>query len=161
MLEFETAKMDKRTAILTAVLLPFLLIFPICTFFFKPQKITVSIFVLILLYVVIFIAYAYRPQKIILNETKLQIKTLLKSKTIELNAIKTVEKFTIIKFNLRTFGIGGLFGYFGYFNGNDIWYVTNLNKKVKITLKSGQIYMISPEKPEEFLNKINTNLNQY
>lgn len=68
--------------------------------------------------------------------------------------IEKVERFNRIGFNIRTFGVGGLFGYFGYFNGNDVWYVTNIKKKVKITMKSGKIYMISPENPDQFIDEL-------
>ena len=74
---------------------------------------------------------------------------------IPVSEIKMAERFNRIGFNIRTFGVGGLFGYFGYFNGNDVWYVTNIKKKVKITLKSGKIYMISPENPEGFIKELN------
>lgn len=158
MIEFKTARMDKKTKLLTIIFVVFFLIFPVFTFFLKPINTAVSIFILILLYGIIFLAFANKPQKIILTPDNLQIKTILNKEKINFNTVNKVEKYLKIKFNIRTFGIGGLFGYFGYFNGNDIWYVTNINKKVKITLKNGQIYMISPENPDEFLSQINYKL---
>ena len=73
---------------------------------------------------------------------------------IKREEIAELDIITGKKFNIRTFGVGGLFGYFGYFNGNDVWYVTNLNKKIQITMKSGKIYMISPENTENFLREL-------
>ena len=78
---------------------------------------------------------------------------------IPVENIEKIERFEKIGFNFRTFGVGGLFGYFGYFNSNDVWYVTNIKKKVKITMKSGKIYMISPENPDDFLNTISQRSN--
>ena len=65
--------------------------------------------------------------------------------------IQNIEACPNIGLNIRTLGVGGVFGHFGYYNGNDVWYVTNIHNKVKITMKSGKIYMISPENPEEFI----------
>lgn len=65
-----------------------------------------------------------------------------------------MEIITGKKFNIRTFGVGGLFGYFGYFNGNDVWYVTNVDKKIQIKMKSGKTYMISPENTEDLLRQL-------
>ena len=66
--------------------------------------------------------------------------------------INTIEKNPKIGLNIRTMGVGGVFGHFGIFNGNDVWYVTNIHNKSKNNeTKTGKIYMISPENPEEFI----------
>lgn len=96
--------------------------------------------------------------KIIANEEKIEVKNKFVDFYIPINSIEKIERIEKLGFNLRTFGIGGVFGHFGYFNGNDVWYVTNSYKKVKITMKSGKIYMISPENPEEFIQNIFTKI---
>lgn len=96
--------------------------------------------------------------KISANEEKIEVKNKFVDFYIPINSIEKIEKIEKLGLNLRTFGIGGVFGHFGYFNGNDVWYVTNSYKKVKITMKSGKIYMISPENPEEFIQYISTKI---
>lgn len=73
---------------------------------------------------------------------------------IKREEITNLERIIGKKFNIRTFGVGGMFGYFGYFKGNDVWYVNNLDKKIQITMKSGKTYMISPENTEDFLRQL-------
>ena len=93
------------------------------------------------------------PQ-LFLNDKTIVIKNNFVNIKIPFDDINTIEENPKIGLNIRTMGVGGLFGHFGYFNGNDVWYVTNIHNKVKITMKSGKIYMISPENPEEFIKKV-------
>ena len=154
MQEFKTAKMDGRTRLLTVILLILLPVLAISSFFFEPQKLAVSIFLSLLFIAVIFISYAFVPKRIALSAEQILIQNLYGTVVIHLNEIKSVERLEKVGFNFRTFGVGGLFGYFGYFNGRDVWYVTNIYKKIKITLHSGKIYMLSPENPELFIDEI-------
>ncbi|KIA90466.1 PH domain-containing protein [Kaistella jeonii] len=156
MKEFQTAKMDGRTRTMTIILVLFLLLFPFISFFFEPRRTVISIFSLVIMYGVILISYGFVPKKITITESQILIKNLYGKIRINLNEIYSISKVKKTGFNLRTFGVGGLFGYFGYFNGKDIWYVTNIHKKIKITLKSGKVYMLSPENPDDFSNEIQT-----
>lgn len=141
---------------MTIILVLFLLIFPLISFFFEPRRIIVSIFSLVIMYGVVLISYAFIPKKILITDSQILIKNLFGKVTINLDEMYSIAKVEKASFNLRTFGVGGLFGYFGYFNGKDVWYVTNIHKKIKITLKSGKVYMISPENPDDFSNEIQT-----
>ncbi|MBF8456209.1 hypothetical protein IV494_03350 [Kaistella sp. G5-32] len=139
---------------MTIILVLFLLIFPFISFFFEPRRTVISIFSLVIMYGVVLISYAFVPKKILITDSQILIKNLYGTITIDLNEIYSISKVEKTGFNLRTFGVGGLFGYFGYFNGKDVWYVTNIHKKIKITLKSGKVYMLSPENPDDFSNEI-------
>ncbi|MGA9213553.1 PH domain-containing protein [Kaistella sp.] len=154
MKEFQTAKMDDRTKIITIIVLLFLIFFPISSFFFEPPKPMVSMTSFVIMYGVIFISYGFIPKRIVVSYNQILVKNIYGSVVININEIETFDKIEKTGFNLRTFGVGGLFGYFGYFNGRDVWYVTNIHKKVKITLKSGKIYMISPENPDDFVKEV-------
>ena len=90
------------------------------------------------------------PQ-LFLNDKTIVIKNNFVNIKIPFDDINTIEENPKIGLNIRTMGVGGLFGHFGYFNGNDVWYVTNIHNKVKIETKTGKVYMISPENPEEFI----------
>lgn len=154
MKEFNTAKMDGTTKTITIVVLFFLILFPISSFFFEPPKPIISVISFLLMYGAIFIAYGFIPQRIAISSDQILIKNIFGSIVINIMEIESFGKIEKLGLNIRTFGVGGLFGYFGRFNGGDLWYVTNTHKKVKIILKSGKIYMISPENPDDFVNEI-------
>lgn len=152
--EFDTAKMDETTKMITIILLLFFILFPISSFFFEPPKPVISLSSFVLMYGVIFISYGFIPKRIAISQDQILVKNLYGSIVINIKEIETFSKIEKTTFNLRTAGVGGLFGYFGYFNGKDVWYVTNRHKKVKVILKSGKVYMISPENPDDFVKEI-------
>ena len=150
--EFKTAKMDNRTSVITIVVLLFLVLFPFSTFLFDEAEPVFLVTSFVLMYGAIIIAYCFVPKRIAVSDSQILIKNVFGSVIININEIKSILRLNKTGFSLRTFGVGGLFGYFGYFNGKDIWYVTNVQKKVQIILKSGKKYILSPENPEEFIN---------
>lgn len=148
-MNFRTASMDTYTKVMTVVFIIFfsVVIFALVQsdqrFVFWPVSIVVAVIVT---------AYLMVP-KIDLEQGRLKIKNTFADIQVPVKSIKNVELITKTGFNLRTFGIGGLFGYFGYFNGNDVWYVTNIRKKVKIQTEK-KTYLISPEEPQKLINEI-------
>ncbi|WP_373708601.1 PH domain-containing protein [Kaistella sp.] len=160
MKEFSTAKMDETTKMITIIVLLFLILFPISSFFFEPPKPAISIVSFILMYGVIFISYGFIPKRIAVSTDQILIKNLFGSVVINIKEIETFGTLDKIGLNLRTAGVGGLFGYFGYFNGKDVWYVTNTKKKVKMILNSGKVYMISPENPDDFVKEVQKRKNE-
>jgi len=160
MKEFSTAKMDETTKMITIIVLLFLILFPISSFFFEPPKPAISIVSFVLMYGVIFISYGFIPKRIAVSTDQILIKNLFGSVVINIKEIETFGTLDKIGLNLRTAGVGGLFGYFGYFNGKDVWYVTNTKKKVKMILQSGKVYMISPENPDDFVKEVQKRKNE-
>ncbi len=146
--------MDGTTKTITIIVLLILILFPISSFFFEPPKPFISITSFVLMYGAIFIAYGMVPKRIAVSINQILVKNMFGSVLIDIAAIESFGKIQKIGLNLRTFGVGDLFGYFGYFNGGDVWYVTNTHKKVKIKLKSGKTYMISPENPDAFVEEV-------
>ena len=71
----------------------------------------------IILLVTIVFCYLYAPQHYSLSGDVLIIHRIIKNKEIKLNGLKAIHYFPNIEkgLTLRTFGNGGLFGYFGYF----------------------------------------------
>lgn len=160
MKEFSTAKMDETTKMISIIVLLFLILFPISSFFFEPPKPAISIVSFVLMYGVIFISYGFIPKRIAVSTDQILIKNLFGSVVINIKEIETFGTLDKISLNLRTAGVGGLFGYFGYFNGKDVWYVTNTKKKVKMILNSGKVYMISPENPDDFVKEVQKRKNE-
>ena len=144
-----TSKMDKKTGLMTTSFVVFAVAVPFVMYKLGAPR--VSLFMVSLIMALAFItSYMMIPQ-LFLNDKTIVIKNNFVNIKIPFGDINTIEENPKIGLNIRTMGVGGLFGHFGYFNGNDVWYVTNINNKVKITMKSGKIYMISPENPEEFI----------
>lgn len=153
MREFQTAKMDSLTKIFSFIFGGICVGAIIMLLFFRKSGEPFMWITIVILFAALVSSYLMIP-RIFVNKEIISIKTTFVNIKIPVADIQTIEKYERIGFNIRTFGVGGLFGYFGYFNGNDVWYVTNIRKKVKISMKSRKIYMISPENPDEFINEI-------
>ena len=144
-----TSKMDKKTGLMTTSFVVFAVAVPFVMYKLGAPR--VSLFMVSLIMALAFItSYMMIPQ-LFLNDKTIVIKNNFVNIKIPFGDINTIEENPKIGLNIRTMGVGGLFGHFGYFNGNDVWYVTNVYHKVKIETKTGNIYMISPENPEEFI----------
>lgn len=154
-MEFQTAKMDRTTMFFTLLFSAICIGVIFLLLFVKKEGENRNViwFPIIIVSAALISSYLMIP-KIFLESRAIRIKNSFVNFEIPFSEIKSIEKFTKKKINLRTFGVGGLFGYFGYFNGNDVWYVTNMKKKIKITMTSGKIYMLSPENLDDFVQRI-------
>jgi Bacterial PH domain len=106
----------------------------VLTYFFAPTKYTITKDVLII----------HRPVYNI-EIPKIEIKTAL------LNTSKAI--------SIRTFGVGGLFGYFGSFHSFDLgsttWYATKHKNQILIERTNGQKIILSPDDINGFLDEFN------
>ena len=127
MKEFANAKMDKWTLFYTILYIFFSIGMVIFTFETEESKFPIILMGIILSGAFIF-TYFMIP-KINLSENAIHVKNAFVNFKISIQDISYVEKVEKLGLNIRTFGAGGVFGYFGYFNGNDVWYVTNIIKK--------------------------------
>ena len=144
-----TSKMDKKTGLMTTSFVVFAVAVPFVMYKLGAPR--VSLFMVSLIMALAFItSYMMIPQ-LFIDQKIIIVKNSFVNIKIPFQDIQNIEACPNIGLNIRTLGVGGVFGHFGYFNGNDVWYVTNIHNKVKITMKSGKIYMISPENPEEFI----------
>lgn len=112
----------------------------------------------LLLTAIILICAAYGVYGYSIQDNKLKIIRLGWSKDIELSTIKNVEaKPHAMMGSLRTWGIGGLFGYIGYFKnsilGNYKAYATHTEKAVLIET-ADQKYIVTPDDPAEFIKSL-------
>ncbi len=93
-----------------------------------------------------------------IEDGQLKILRLGWSKDFDLSDITNIEyRPHAMTGSVRTFGIGGLFGYIGYFRNSVLKsykaYVTHRVKTVVLTTKEGEI-VISPDDPEAFVASI-------
>ncbi|MBK6825743.1 MAG: hypothetical protein IPG86_02120 [Chitinophagaceae bacterium] len=119
-----------------------------------------SVFVIALLLLTWVIAYALRPISYSITDKSVIIHRLLSDKTIARNNIKSVELFINgeLNFAVRTFGVGGLFGYFGKFFkgsiGNMNWYATRRNKIVLIRTYESENIVVTPDDYQNFMREL-------
>jgi len=103
---------------------------------------------------VVFGVYGYR-----IEDDKLRIKRFGWYKDLSFDEIKSVE-FTpnAMKRSIRVLGIGGVFGYIGSFKNRALSYyrayATHRKRTVVISCKNHGAYVISPDKPEEFVQAL-------
>lgn len=149
------ASLDNTAKIISGLILAL----PVALFLFKPESIWVD---LPLLAIFLF-CYAIAPQYYVLTDSELKIKRLFRSVQLPLTEIKTAYEVPDAKkmasSSIRTFGVGGLFGYFGKFwnkeQGNMNWYLTNFKNVILIETTTGKKNLISPDDPQmlQFLQK--------
>jgi hypothetical protein len=77
-----------------------------------------------------------------------------KLKKINIRKVEILKKGDL-GYAIRTFGIGGLFGFTGQFYntryGNMTWYRTRTDKIVMVTTSSNRKIVLSPDEPEAFV----------
>ncbi len=116
-----------------------------------------SILPLALVFLVYLFCFLYRPIDYRTTDNKLIINRLIKKVILDKSEVLNVELLTNedLKWTIRTFGVGGLFGYFGKFRnskiGNMTWYATRRNHAILINLKDGQKIVITPDNPESLI----------
>jgi hypothetical protein len=100
-----------------------------------------------------FICYLLRPIKYVLDKDRIIIKRLILDITIDIKTIKSalLADKKSMRWTIRTFGNGGLFGYFGKFYnqtfGSMTWYATRRSNYIVLgTTTKGKI-VITPDDP--------------
>ncbi len=151
------ASLDTTAKIVTigvTVLFACLIIWPL--FEIKNNGVTSAIYVPAILLVVYFACWIYSPKSYAVSADAITIKRPIGNIVIPKQHIKSVEvPEKGMPFAVRTFGVGGLFGYFGTFynfdSGNMNWYITNRNNTVLITTSSGKKIVVSPDEKDAFV----------
>ncbi len=152
MATFRPAAADKGVKVITLAILILLALIIISINLSEASPFNKS-FISVILIGIVVIAYISKPSVFIIEDNKLIIKNLRREKSLMLRDIENVCRAETLP-HFRTLGVGGLFGYYGLFNGNEKWWVTNQKKKVGIKLKNGKVFMISPEEPAQFIKEL-------
>ncbi len=117
-----------------------------------------SIAFLVTIYLVAFI---FRPVGYVITAERLIIQKQWKNVELNRSEIEQVELLEEgrLKGSIRTFGVGGLFGYFGKFTkigfGNMTWYATRRNKMVLIQTTGNKKIVVTPDEAELFVAGLN------
>lgn len=122
---------------------------------------SVPIFTTTLFLFIYFGTFFFRPVSYILIPDQLIIHRPLSNIKILRTDIKTVEHIDKydLKWSLRIFGVGGLFGYWGKFRnkklGSMTWYATRRNNVVLVTTIHQKKIILTPNEPEKFVSDFN------
>ncbi|WP_291403973.1 PH domain-containing protein [Daejeonella sp.] len=115
----------------------------------------------ILLLIVYLICWHLKPLSYEIKAEEIIIRRLIKS--VHINRAD-IENLTLIDKDklsgtIRTFGVGGLFGWYGKFSNNELgdmsWYLTRRDKPILIISKTGKKILISPDDAEAFSKEYN------
>lgn len=119
-----------------------------------------AVFSTVLLLGIYFFCYLYRPMSYIISEGKLVVKRPIKDVILNLSELKQVRIASKqdLKLTIRTFGNGGLFGFYGKFRnstfGNMTWYATRLNNYlILFTTNAGKI-VLTPDDIEGMFHEL-------
>lgn len=119
----------------------------------KGDKISIALhsFVIITLLTVICVSFWYSPRKYTVGNFDIAINRMAGDVVIHVKDITEIRGVNPGEMDglSRTFGVGGLFGYFGkYYNGHNgdmEWYATRNDNLVVIHTVQGQTIVISPD----------------
>ena len=157
------ASMDSLTKTIT-VIVTILIAGVIALPFIKRTGHSLPIYTDILLPLVYFIAYAFRPIDYMLTANQLIVRRLFADVKIDRSQIKSVtlaDKEQIGR-AMRAFGVGGLFGYYGKFTstklGSMTWYATRKDKTVLVQTTGNKKIILTPNDPSKFVADFNMQL---
>ncbi|MEO6405078.1 MAG: PH domain-containing protein [Ferruginibacter sp.] len=124
----------------------------------KDEGNAAPIFTTVALILIYFGSFSFRPVGYRLTKENLIIQRPLSDIKLKRNEIKSVEQIDKEKLSwtIRTFGVSGLFGYFGNFRntklGSMTWYATRRkDKMVLVTTIYNRKIILSPDEPEQFV----------
>ena len=127
----------------------------------KDEGRSVPIFTTIILLLIYFGTFLFRPISYKLTDDKLIIHRPLSDIKIIRAEIQNVEQLDKEKLSwaFRVFGVGGLFGYWGKFSntklGSMTWYATRRNNAVLVTTIYNKKIILTPNEPEKFIIEFN------
>jgi len=100
-------------------------------------------------------AYQLTPDEIIICRLFGNVKI----KRSEITSVEIIEKEQM-GWIIRTFGVGGLFGYWGKFSssklGSMTWYATKKNRIILIKTINNKRFVITPDEMEQFVADFNS-----
>ena len=98
--------------------------------------------------------YLFRPLGYVVGKNRLTIKRPLKNYHLDIDKIKNVSLASeeTMKWTARTFGVGGLFGYYGKFSnqtfGGMTWFATQRKNYLVLETTSNRKIVLTPDDTE-------------
>ncbi len=150
-------RMAKVISVVITIVFAFIILFP---FFENWEDIAAyEIYRSVGLTILFLVILAYSPRQYAITDDALVIFRFAGNVIIPKSTIASVQILDKeFPFSIRTFGVDGLFGYFGTFynrvNGKMTCYITNRHHGVLITTDYGRKFVISPDENDAFLNAL-------
>lgn len=157
------ASLDKLAKVLTFfITIIFALIIINQLMFIVDSVESISFFTILILVLIYLLVFLYRPlyyrttdELIIIHRPISDIKISLK----DIQSVELLDKERL-KGTIRTFGVGGLFGYWGKFTNDKIgsmtWYATRRDHAILITTTSNKKILLTPDDPDLFVSVIHS-----
>ncbi|SOD11871.1 PH domain-containing protein [Pedobacter xixiisoli] len=108
------------------------------------------------------LAFAFSPTGYIITADEIMIRrplTNVRIKRVDIERVELVEEQTM-NGALRTFGVGGLFGYYGGFANTSIgrmtWYATRKDTAVLLRTVNDKKIILTPNERQQFVNHLNS-----
>jgi hypothetical protein len=159
-MEFKTS-LDKLATVVTAVItILFTAIIVLQLIFIQDFGNTSSIITITTLLISYLIAFIFRPISYIILDELLVIHRPLSDIKIALTEIENIVVLDSqeLKGTIRSFGVGGLWGYWGSFANSRIgamkWYATRMSNAVLITTGNNKKIVLTPDDPELFVKRL-------
>ena len=155
------ASLDKTAIVITlAVTLLFAVIIGGQYPLIKDEGGSAPMFAMVICIFIYFFSLAFRPLDYRVTPQELIIRRPLvnvRLKIADIQSVEWIDKHQIAG-AIRTFGVGGLFGYYGQFAnlslGRMTWYATRRDKPVLIKMGSGQKIILTPDQPERLIEDV-------
>ena len=120
-----------------------------------------TILLAIILILIYGFSYAFSPKMYEITEDSIIVKRPYRDVVLKLSQIKSISKIDDeqLRYTVRTFWVGGLFGYFGKFWNKKLgmmtWYATRRNKVIMLTTTKDNKIILTPNKPKKFIAECN------
>ena len=158
---FFKASLDKMAKALTiAITIVFVIVIGGNVVLFNAGERLVSVLTILLIAGIYISIYLFHITGYEVVKDALIIHRPIKNKSIPLNDIargRKIEKGEL-RWTLRTFGNGGLFGYTGHFFNKKIgsmrWFATRLDQGVLLQTRDEFNILLTPDEPEAFLQAL-------
>lgn len=105
-------------------------------------------------------AFLFAPKYYIIGEGKISIKRYLGKTSINISDVADIRAIdgSQLKYAIRTFGVGGFFGYYGLYWSKSLGsfkaYITDRNNCVLLQTRQGKRFVLSPDNRLEFVEMI-------
>ena len=125
------------------------------------EDVNFPIYIAIALLLIYLLAFSLRPIHYVITSQQVSVHRLFSDVKIERNKIRSVELLNKdqLGWTIRTFGVGGLFGYYGKFANSKIgtmtWYTTRQDRTILIRTVDDKKIILTPDDPEKFVADFN------
>ena len=126
----------------------------------KDERHAVPMYTTVTCFAIYFLAFAFRPVNYRLTKDELIVcRPLLnvRIKRADIKSVELIEKNKITG-SIRTFGVGGLFGYYGSFAnfsiGRMTWYATRKDNPVLVKTTDNKKIILTPDDIHGFVSEL-------